>query len=61
LAHEVDLVECRVPIGYKFMRIVTKSKPCRIYNVVLETVKVATRNSSGAINLNSIIQQILDI
>jgi hypothetical protein len=40
----------RVLIGYVFVAIVTESKICGTYEVVLLIIKIAVRNSFGASN-----------
>jgi hypothetical protein len=40
----------RVFIGCVFVRVVTESETCRIYEAVLQTIKIAIRNLSGASN-----------
>jgi hypothetical protein len=36
----------RVLIGYMFIKVVTESKTCRIYEAVLQIIKAVTRNLS---------------
>jgi hypothetical protein len=36
----------RVLIGYMFIKVVTESKTCRIYEAVLQIIKTVTRNLS---------------
>jgi hypothetical protein len=45
-----DTVLVRVIIGCVFIRVVTESKTCHIYEAVLQTIKAATRNLSETLN-----------
>jgi hypothetical protein len=46
----LDTTLIRVSIGYAFIGIVTEFETCHIYKAVLQTIKVATRNSFGVTN-----------
>jgi hypothetical protein len=46
----LDAIRVRVLIGCVFVRVVLESETCHGYQVVLQTIKVATRNLSGPSN-----------
>jgi hypothetical protein len=45
-----DAALIRVLIECEFINVVTESEICHIYETVLQTIKAATRNLSGAPN-----------
>jgi hypothetical protein len=45
----------RVLTGFMFVRVVTESENYRIYEAVLQTIKAATRNLSGALNFIALV------